>query len=149
MIDNLALGICAHQGHRKNTHSPKRPCFAVFPPRYLFNVEVVRPNNDTTYQASWDADIPTGEDIGMAFFSVQDGEYVFVTMSDTVRINCVLVCSTTLCSDLHDSYLRLWRTQMRLAVTRHPLQNHLWTLSRARRALPGSNRLGCAVGWKS
>lgn len=64
-------------------------CLLVFfPRRYLLSAQLrsSRANSTNAYLASWDADIGTEEDIGIAFFVFDGINYSFFGVADTVRI---------------------------------------------------------------
>lgn len=64
-----------------------RRCRAFFSHRYMLDLETLRNSTSLLYSVSWDDDINTTEDIGLAFFAeVEEDEFEFLFIVDNVRI---------------------------------------------------------------
>lgn len=63
-----------------------------FPHRYLWPLKAATRAVEFLFYLAWDSDIPTDDDIGMAFFLRNDSGFSFLFMVDEVRVDSTPFC---------------------------------------------------------
>lgn len=86
----ISTGTCSHSGNFNKADCFKFLC--VLRRRYLLNVPLLVPNSLPTYFASWDADLGTTEDIGLALFFFDGVDFLFLGVGERVRECCTNRC---------------------------------------------------------